>query len=456
MSTEQDTTSPVLENRDSLADKQDFATADTDVFDPVAYINNSDWHTSRMGLDRIAELMHRLGNPQEALRVVHVAGTNGKGSTCAFVAHVLQCAGYRVGLFTSPYIVEFAERIRVNGENIVPDDLCRVTLAVREQAEAMADHPTEFELMTAVALVHFAQQQCDIVVLEVGLGGRFDSTNVVLAPEVCAITPIALDHTDLLGDTLAKIASEKAGIIKPGAMVVSAEQDEAALAVIRREANQKGCTFTMVDKSQLQGTPRSFSYRGYHNLGIGLLGSYQPENAALAIEIVEALRVRGFAVSDTALREGLAATHWPARFQVVAEQPTFIVDGGHNAQGARALVASLDQTFPGRKPVFLMGVLADKDYLTMLETVVPWAGAFVCIQPPNPRALAAPDLAEAIQRAVQNGAVDAGTMDVRMASSIAEGVALAQHMAGPDGVVCAFGSLYSVADVMAALDGANS
>ena len=191
-----------------------------EAFDPVAYINTPRWRSSRLGLDRTRELLAGLGNPQDKLRVVHVAGTNGKGSTCAFLASILQEAGYKTGLFTSPYIIEFADRIRVNGSNIAPDDLLDVTLAVREIAEAMPDHPTEFELMTAVAFTHFAQQECDICVVEVGLGGRLDSTNVLEAPELCVITPIALDHTELLGDTLAAIAGEKAGIVKPGVPVV--------------------------------------------------------------------------------------------------------------------------------------------------------------------------------------------------------------------------------------------
>lgn len=427
------------------------ATADLAHFDPIAYINDRSWHTSRMGLDRIRELLDRLGNPQNKLRFVHVAGTNGKGSTCAFVAQVLQQAGYRTGLFTSPYIIEFAERIRVNGENISADDLMQVTLAVREQAEEMEDHPTEFELMTAVALVHFVQQACDIAILEVGMGGRLDSTNVIPCPEVCAITPIALDHTDILGDTLHAIAGEKAAIIKPGATVVCAHQDPEAQAVIQQQVEECGCELYCVDVDMLQGTPGCFSYRAYEDLSIGLLGSYQPENAAMAIEIIEALRSRGFVIADEALREGLRTTSWPGRFQVVAQHPTFIVDGGHNIQGAEALKSSLEQAFPGKRPVFLMGVLADKDYQSMLRVVVPLAHSFVCIQPPSPRALAAANLAEAIADVAHELSADLASDAITIASSIPEGVARARECAGSDGVVCAFGSLYSIGEVMDAL-----
>ena len=418
-----------------------------ETFDPVAYINTPRWRSSRPGLERIADLMERLGNPQESLRFVHVAGTNGKGSTCAFLASILQHAGYKTGLFTSPYIIEFSDRIRVNGENIAPQDLYNVTLLVREHAEAMEDHPTEFELMTAVALVHFARVGCDICVLEVGLGGSMDSTNIIPAPEVCAIAPIDYDHTDLLGDTLAKIAAEKSGIVKPGASVVSAVQDSEAAAVLETACARCGCKLAYVDESSLEGTPLDFRYGDDEGLRIGLLGSYQTKNAALAIEAVRALRARGFAISDEALRLGLAETYWPGRFEVVAHDPTFIVDGGHNPQGAKALVDSLKLNFPGCKPVFLMGVLGDKDFTFMVNAIAPLASAFVCIAPPNPRALAAEDLARVISG---SGSLGEG-VPVEVAQSIPQGVSLARELAGGEGIVCACGSLYSIADIMAAL-----
>ena len=223
-------------------------------FDPVAYINEPRWRSSRMGLERIRELMDRLGNPQDDMRVVHVAGTNGKGSTCAFTEAILRNAGFKTGLFTSPYIIEFSDRIRIDGKNVSPEELTAATLEVRAQAEAMADHPTEFELMTAVALVCFARADVMVAVLEVGLGGRLDSTNVVAAPDVCAIAPISYDHTALLGSTLAEIAGEKAGIIKHGASVVSAPQDPEALAVIQAKCAKEGCELTVVDSSALSGT----------------------------------------------------------------------------------------------------------------------------------------------------------------------------------------------------------
>jgi dihydrofolate synthase/folylpolyglutamate synthase len=433
-------------------------------FDPVEYINTPRWQESRMGLDRITQLMERLGNPQDSLRVVHVAGTNGKGSTCAYISGVLQAAGYRTGLFTSPYIIEFSDRIRIDGCNISPEALMRATLEVRAVAEAMSDHPTEFELMTAVAFVAFKQAGCECAVIEVGLGGRLDSTNVLSHPEVCVLAPIALDHTHLLGDTVEAIAREKAGIIKPGASVVSARQAEGAKCVIEQAAAALDAPITWVDADALSESRleeavqdghaipmRVFSYAGFSRLATRLLGTYQPQNAALAIEACLALRARGFNVSDEAICQGISSARWPGRFEIVAHEPTFIVDGGHNPQGARVLVESLKSVFPGRKVTFLVGVLADKDYSAMLRQVVPLGSAFVCVQPPNPRALSAQDLAEAIAGIAREMPAGEGDVKLHVAGDIASGVARARDIARADGLVCAFGSLYSIADIMVAL-----
>lgn len=432
-------------------------------FDAVGYINEPRWLASRLGLERIRELLERLGRPQDRLKFVHVAGTNGKGSTCAFLASVLQAAGYRTGLFTSPYLITFEERIRVNGENITLDELTEVTLAVREQAEAMADHPTEFELMTAVALEHFARSGCDIVVLEVGLGGRLDSTNVIEAPEVSVIARIGLDHTKLLGTTLAAIAGEKAGIVKPGAPVVSWPQEPEALAVIEQAAAGCGSALTMPDLAQLivepvdwnapGGPSRPFNYKG-RSLRTRLLGSYQSANAALAIEAVEALCTHGWSISDEAVTTGIANTAWPGRFEVVDAgegRPTIVVDGGHNPQGARALVDSLEDVFPGQKPVFIIGVLEDKDYPTMLETILPYGSGFVCTTPDNPRALSADKLARAIRWTGQDMLGCSACVKPYVARDMADALTRARELAGAQGLICAFGSLYSVAALKAAV-----
>lgn len=433
-------------------------------FDPIAYINTPHWQASRLGLERIRELLERLGRPQDRLKFVHVAGTNGKGSICAYLASILSAAGHRTGMFTSPYIERFEERIRVDGAMISPDELRDVTLAVREHAEAMAeetgDHPTEFELMTAVALEHFARCGCDIVVLEVGLGGRLDSTNVIDAPEACVIARIGLDHTALLGNTLAAIAGEKAGIVKEGSAVVSWPQEPEVMAVIEHAAAEHGCELRMPDFAQLEegairwedgASPfRSFSYKEWADLRTGILGSYQPQNATVALEVVDVLRGRGWRIPAEAVRAGVAQTRWPGRFEIVegGSSPdgfAIVVDGGHNPQGARALADSLAEVFPGRKPVFVIGVLEDKDYPRMLEDVLPLGSAFVCVTPDNPRALPAHKLARAIRWTGQDLLGCSACVNPVVARDFEDAIRRARELAGPDGLICAFGSLYSVA-----------
>lgn len=433
-------------------------------FDPIAYINTPHWQASRLGLERIRELLERLGRPQDRLKFVHVAGANGKGSICAYLASILSAAGHRTGMFTSPYIERFEERIRVDGAMISPDELRDVTLAVREHAEAMAeetgDHPTEFELMTAVALEHFARCGCDIVVLEVGLGGRLDSTNVIDAPEACVIARIGLDHTALLGNTLAAIAGEKAGIIKEGSAVVSWPQEPEAMAVIEHAAAEHGCELRVPDFAQLEegairwedgASPfRSFSYKEWADLRTGILGSYQPQNATVALEVVDVLRGRGWRIPDEAVRAGVAQTRWPGRFEIVegGSSPdgfAIVVDGGHNPQGARALADSLAEVFPGCKPVFVIGVLEDKDYPRMLEDVLPLGSAFVCVTPDNPRALPAHKLARAIRWTGQDLLGCSACVNPVVARDFEDAIRRARELAGPDGLICAFGSLYSVA-----------
>ena len=430
-----------------------------DYFDPIAYINEPRWQASRYGLERIQALLARLGNPQKRLKFVHVAGTNGKGSTCSYIASALQHAGYKTGLFTSPYLIQFEERIQVDGAMISQTQLFNATLAVRAEADALAaetgDHATEFELMCAVALVHFARAHCDICVLEVGLGGRFDATNAIDAPEVCVITRLGLDHTALLGDTLEAIAGEKAAIVKPGSAVVAYPQDDAqAAAVIEQAAREAGDTLTVADFSALAlgGVTtgvRSFTYAGAP-FTTQLLGSYQPENAAVAIEALRALAARGWNISEDDIACGIAETRWPGRFEVVSagEGPVVVVDGGHNPQGACALRASLDDVFPDTPVVFVMSVLADKDYRPMIRSVLARASAFFCVTPPNPRALGAAELAAVV---AEEAAAAGLAVQARACESFAAALAEARACAGTEGVVCAFGSLYSISAIKAAL-----
>jgi len=345
----------------------------------------------------------------------------------------------------------------VNGENIPSDALRDITLFVREHSEAMAElsgeHPTEFELMTAVAFEHFARSECDIVVCEVGLGGRLDSTNIIDPPEACVITRIGLDHTEFLGDTPAKVAAEKAGIIKSGSAVVSwPQEDEGALKAIFDAAKRCGANVVVPDMGLLEvGSVsaegiRSFTYDS-ESFTTKLLGSYQPSNAALAIETARQLRERGWKLPDDVIERGVANTSWPGRFEVVSDDvPVVVVDGGHNPQGAEVLADSLRDVFDGRRIVFLMSVLADKDYPAMIEQVASLGVAWVCVTSPNAaRALSADDLACEIRKHVDASVV------IETADGFAAAMKRAREIAGSDGVVCAFGSLYSIAEIKKAL-----
>ena len=430
----------------------------TEAFDAVAYINAPSWQHSRLGLHRMRELLERLGRPQDAMKFIHVAGTNGKGSTCAYLASILQASGVRTGLFTSPFIEVFEERIRVNGDVISADDLRDATLQVREVAEAMAaesegEHPTEFELMFAVALVHFRAAACEAAVVEVGLGGRLDATNVIDAPAACVITRIGLDHTALLGDTLAEVAGEKAGIIKSGAPVITCEQEPEAAAVIARTCEEHGCELhvvraveTNVGLIDWSATPpvRPFIFDD-EEYRTTLLGAYQPENASVALRTCEVLREVGWPITPEACREGIAAAVWPARFEVLGAQPLFIVDGAHNPQGAEALVRSLAEVRESNpavtgKVILVMSVLADKDYEAMCATFAPVANTALTFTAPSPRALSADDLAKALQTA--NSA-----LPVTPCTSAAEAIAFAFDQANSEDIIIACGSLYSVSAI---------
>ncbi len=414
------------------------------MFDPVAYINEPRWRSMSLGLERIGELLERLGNPQNRLRFVHVAGTNGKGSTCVFASSILQQAGYRVGLFTSPYIEHFEERIRVNGREISRDDLTEVTLRVREAAEAMDYHPTEFELMTAVAFGHFARSECDIVVCEVGLGGRLDSTNIITSVEVCAFAPISYDHCAMLGSTLAQIASEKAGILKKGAIAVSAPQEPEVREVLDARAAELGVSLRYVDAAQIAGSNERFSFDGLSNLSVPLQGSYQLVNASLAVLVCRALAEKGWRINEDAIRRGLAAASWPGRFEFLERDPDAIIDGAHNIHAVRALAQELSVRYRNGSVVFVMGVMADKDYAPMLQLLAPLARAFVCYQPGNPRALPAAELAEAVNQALAAAQLSA-SVEVHQAPTPEAAVACARELRGSALPICFCGSLYGIA-----------
>ena len=412
----------------------------------LAYIHAVHWQGHKPGLDRIRTLLEALGNPHQKLQFVHIAGTNGKGSTAAMMDSCLRAAGYKVGMFTSPFINRFNERIQVNGIPIPDQDLVQLVEQVQPAAQAMEDVPTEFELITALGMLYFVQQHCDIVVLEVGLGGALDSTNIIPPPACAVITALGMDHVKELGPTLADIAAAKAGIIKPGSPVVSYGGEPEADKVIADTARAQGAPLTVVDFSRLQLRSASldglvFDFDGLEGLTLPFLASYQARNAAVAITALRALCGRGWNISDQAIRQGLAQVRWPGRFELLRRDPPFLLDGSHNAHGMRATVASLRERFPGEKFVFLISIMADKDWDKMLQLLLPLAKCFVTVTAPSPRAIPAPDLAAQI-RAMGGVAEPSDT--------IPAGVARADALAG-GGPVAALGTLYFSGDVRRAL-----
>lgn len=418
-----------------------------DYQEALNYIDGVAWFGSKPGLSRVTELLRALGDPQDRLKFVHIAGTNGKGSCAAMLASVLKAAGYKTGLFTSPYLYRFNERMQINGEEIGNEALADIVTRVSIPAEKMEDHPTEFELMTAAAMLWYAEEGCDIVVLEVGLGGRFDATNIISRPEVSVIMNIGLDHTKILGDTVEQIAAEKAGIIKPGCPCVLYQQSESVTQVIRDRCGETGSALTVADFSAIKPEFDSlegqvFTYKG-EAYAIPLLGEHQRKNAAVVIETAEVLRRRGWRLPQEDVEHGLYAVSWPARFEPVAEEPYFIVDGGHNPQCAQTVAENLQNYFPLCRRVLLMGVLADKDYQGLSEILAPEADEFVCVTPNSDRALPAQELAELLRSFGK---------PVTVCDSIKEGVSAAIDAAGPEGMVCAVGSLYMVGEIRACFD----
>lgn len=410
----------------------------------LAYIHGISNTFCKPGLERISALCSALGNPERELKFIHVAGTNGKGSFSSMMSSILIKAGLKVGLFTSPHIVEFGERMKINGENIPNDKLARITEAVKPVADAMEDRPTEFELITAIALLYFKEEKVDVVVFECGLGGRLDSTNIIPKPLLSVITGIALDHTAILGNTVEEIAREKAGIIK-GAPVLFGGIDESCAGVISTIANERGSEFYQVDYARLGikefglgGT--LFDFGDWKDVKINLLGSYQPRNAAIVLSAVDLLRSGGLEISDEAVYEGLASARWPARFEILKEHPLFIFDGAHNPDGISVAVESIKTYFGDKKLIAISGVLKDKDYdfiASKLSLVIDRA---YTIAADNPRALSAEEYRDVLAGYGVNATAT---------RSISEAVKLALEDAKESGkAIVTLGSLYTYGDII--------
>ena len=411
----------------------------------LKYIHGVSWLGTIPGLERELELLDRIGNPHRGMKYIHVAGTNGKGSTAAMLQNILTHAGYRTGLYTSPYIIRFNERIQIDGQQISDQDVCELTEFVKPHAEAMADHPSEFEIVTAIGFEYFKRQKCDIVVLEVGMGGEWDATNVIEDNEAAVIVNIGLDHTEVLGDTIEKIALTKSGVVKKGCPCVIYRQEKSVEDVFAQECAKMDAPFFPADFDSLRLTytgldGQRFDWADLKDLRLPLLGAHQLKNAANVLTTVGVLRQRGWSISEAAVREGLATVTWPGRFQLMADEPLFIIDGGHNPQCLESLENAIRTYLPGRKIVFLNGCMADKDYGDMFNRLKPFAQEFVTVTPANPRALSAEALSAYIRENLNAPATPCDT--------VAQGVRTAVEKAGKDGVVCACGSLYMLGEVI--------
>jgi len=412
----------------------------------LEYIHSNYWNGGVFGLDRTKELMRLVGNPYEGLKFIHIGGTNGKGSTASMSASILRAAGYTVGLYTSPYIFRFHERMQVNGECISDEELVEITERIKPIAQSMESEPSEFELVTAIAFEYFRRHKCDIICLEVGLGGELDATNVIAAPEVAVMTNIGLDHTELLGDTLEKIAETKSKIIKPGCQCVIYREPASVEAVFEARCKEVGAELNRADFDSLKLRSASlegqvFDWGRFEALELPLLGQHQLKNAAVVLSVMDAMKKIGWNIPDEAIRKGLATVSWPGRFELVAREPLFIVDGGHNPQCIEALVKNVRDYLNGRHLTILTGVLGDKDYHEMYEDMSHYCTEFVTVTPGNPRAMSAQDLKTYLERFGK---------PVTACETVEEGVALAKEKAGKDGVVLCYGSLYMLGDVVVA------
>lgn len=410
----------------------------------LEYIHSVVWLGSRPGLSRTEELLSKLGNPEKDIKFIHVAGTNGKGSTCAMLNSVLISAGYKVGLYTSPYIVRFNERMCINGEPISDIELAELVEVIKPIAESMEDKPTEFEIITALAFLYYKKHNCDIVVLEVGMGGRLDSTNVIESPIVSVITGVALDHVSVLGNNVKDIAFEKAGIIKKGCPVVYGGRSDEAFEVIAQKSSECGSELIRtkpelikIKKMSIEGT--EFDYTDYVDLKLALCGTYQPENAATVLETVRVLNKCGYNINIGDVRAGLENARWRARFELLANNPPVIFDGSHNIQGITAAAESIKRFFPDSKVALLMGVLADKDYKDMVEILSPLVSQVFAVTPDSPRALPSEDLAMTFSR-----------FDVKAQAfaSVFDGVCAAYNYAKTQNIpLVMLGSLYMYGEV---------
>lgn len=418
----------------------------------LQFIHESHKFGMRLGLDNIKKLLELLGNPQNNLKIIHVAGTNGKGSTCSFISSILKESGYKVGLYTSPFLETFTERIRVNGENIREEEVGKIVSLIKEKIEIMVSegysYPTEFEIVTAMAFYYYNQEKVDFVALEVGLGGRYDATNVIDKPVVSAITSISLDHTGILGDTLGKIAFEKGGIIKEDCPTIVYPQQGEASEVIKNICAEKKSKYIECDFKNIEIKSSNINLQIYScningkelsDLEIKLIGDHQIKNSIVALNVIEYLNdIKITNISEENIRKGLLETKWPGRIEKISENPMFIIDGAHNEEGAKSLANSIDKYFENKNKILVIGMLEDKDIESVLDLLIPKFNNVITTTPDNPRAIDANKLKEKIERY---------NIEVTCKPNIKEAVDYALEISNKDDVIISAGSLYMIGNV---------
>ncbi len=417
------------------------------------YIYDLTKYGIKLGLKNINYLLYLLGEPHKKLKIIHVAGTNGKGSTCSLISSILQSDGYKVGLYTSPHLVDFTERIKINHKTIGRKKVSELLERIKPYIEKVANtpsygHPTFFEVITSMAFLYFFEEQVDFLVLEVGLGGRLDATNVC-EPLISVITHIDYDHMDKLGNSLEEIAREKGGIIKPEGIVISSKQYEEAYNEIKKIADEKNSLIYStgreinyeIVKSDINGVIFDLKgiYHNYKNLHTPLLGRHQADNATTAITVIEALKIRGVNISEKAIRAGLEKVKWTGRLEIIQNNPTLILDGAHNPSGIRIVLQALEEIFTYHRLILVLAIFADKNYKKMIQIIAPKADLIITTKAKSPRAAPPQVIAkEAAQYIEQNKII--------VTENIPQAINCALSNSKKDDLICITGSLYTVGE----------
>ena len=417
------------------------------------YIYDLTKYGIKLGLENIKYLLYLLGNPHKKLKIIHVAGTNGKGSTASLISSILKSDGYKVGLYTSPHLVDFTERIKINQKPISRKKVSELLERIKPLIEKVSQtppygHPTFFEVITSLAFLYFYEEKVDFLVLEVGLGGRLDATNVT-EPLVSVITHVDYDHMDKLGNSLEKIAREKGGIIKPGGIVISSKQYDEVYKEIKKIADDKNSLLYStgkeinykVVKSDVQGVIFDLKgiYHHYKNLHTPLLGRHQADNATNAVAAVEALKMKGTDISQKAIRDGLEKVKWTGRLEIVRNNPTIILDGAHNPNGAKIMHQALEEIFSYRYLTLVLAIFADKDYKKIIEVLAPGADLIIATKAENPRAASPQAISKEAAKYINENKIIA-------IENIPQAINYALSNSKEDALICITGSLYTVGE----------